>query len=75
MPHHERLSNPAARGSGPAPGDEQVPTWYWKLDFALLREAAAIRRRDPREFRGAVLTYFGFGGRDDGEIIARMRSR
>jgi ubiquinone biosynthesis protein COQ4 len=40
----------------------------------MLREAAEIRRRDPNDFRSAVLTYFGFGGRDDGAIIARMRA-
>ncbi len=61
-------------GGAAAQHDEQSYTWYWKLDLGLLREAAEIRRRDPREFRGAVLTYFGFGGRDDGTIIARMRS-
>lgn len=54
--------------------DPQGPTWYWKIDRAMLREAAEIRRRDPKEFRGAVLTYFGFGGRDDGRILERMRA-
>lgn len=52
----------------------QEPTWFWKLDFDMLREAKEIRKRDPKEFRGAVLTFFGFGGRDDGSIIERMRS-
>ena len=37
-------------GAAPGVGDERAPTWYWELFFALLREAAAIRRRDPREF-------------------------
>ena len=54
--------------------DGSEPTWYWKLDFARLREAAEIRERDPNEFRSAVLTFFGFGGRDDGTIIERMRA-
>lgn len=49
-------------------------TWYWRLDFGRLKEAAEIRKRDPNEFSGAVLTFFGFGGRDDGEIIRRMRA-
>lgn len=36
--------------------DQSIPsTCYWKIDFALLKEAASIRARDPREFRGAVL--------------------
>jgi ubiquinone biosynthesis protein COQ4 len=52
----------------------EEPTWYWKLDFDLLKEAAEIRKRDPKEFRGAVLTFFGFGGRDDGPILDRMRA-
>ncbi|MFK7896796.1 MAG: Coq4 family protein [Myxococcota bacterium] len=52
----------------------EEPTWFWKLDFGLLKEAAAIRARDPKDFRGAVLTYFGFGGRDDGPVIERMRA-
>lgn len=51
----------------------QKPTWFWKIDLPMLKEASAIRARDPKEFRGAVLTFFGFGGRDDGEIIRRMR--
>jgi ubiquinone biosynthesis protein COQ4 len=50
------------------------PSWGWRLDFRMLKEAAEIRKRDPREFRGAVLTFFGFGGRDDGTIIRRMRA-
>lgn len=48
-------------------------TWFWKLDLGMLREAAEIRRQDPKAFRGAVLTFFGFGGRDDGAILERMR--
>jgi hypothetical protein len=65
MPNREALAPDSA-----AQRDEQSPTWSWTLDLGLLREAAEIRRRDPREFRGAVLTCFGFGGRDDGTIIA-----
>ena len=53
------------------PTEPTEPTWGWKLDFGMLREAAEIRKRDPREFRGAVLTFFGFGGRDDGTQISR----
>jgi len=45
------MTGPSLRGGGPpALEDEQSPTWYWKLDFALLREAAAIHRRDSRGF-------------------------
>jgi ubiquinone biosynthesis protein COQ4 len=62
----------ASRHVAPAAADER--TWYWRIDPALLKEAAEIRRRDPNEFRSAVLTYFGFGGRDDGAIIERMRA-
>ena len=50
-----------------------TPTWFWKIDFSMLKEASEIRKRDPKAFRGAVLTFFGFGGRDDGAIIERMR--
>ena len=56
------------------PTPPEAPTWYWRIDVARLKEAAEIRRRDPNEFRQAVLTYFGFGGRDDGPIIERMRA-
>ena len=63
-----------AETAAPDHGTAQEPTWYWKLDFARLKEAAELRRQDPRGFRSAVLTFFGFGGRDDGAIIARMRS-
>ena len=49
-------------------------TWYWKIDLARLREAAEIRKRDPNEFRQAPLTFFGFGGRDDGAIVRKMRA-
>ena len=58
----------------PAATDPEAPTWYWRIDPSLLKEAAEIRKRDPNEFRGAVLTYFGFGGRDDGPILERMRA-
>ena len=51
-----------------------APTWGWKLDFDMLREAGEIRKRDPKAFRGAVLTFFGFGGRDDGWILRTMRA-
>lgn len=64
------MSEPQIR----SPVDPEAPTWYWRIDPALLREAAEIRRRDPDAFRSAVLTYFGFGGRDDGPIIERMRA-
>lgn len=64
------MTSGAADARGPVPS----PSWGWKIDLAMLREAAAIRKRDPREFRGAVLTFFGFGGRDDGWIIERMRA-
>jgi len=50
------------------------PTWFWKIDLGLLKKAAAIREADPTDFRSAVLTFFGLGGRDDGAIIERMRS-
>ena len=53
--------------------DEPNPTWFWRIDFDLLKEASAIRKRDPKAFRGAVLTFFGFGGRDDGPVLERMR--
>lgn len=48
-------------------------TCSWKLDFGMLREAGEIRKRDPKAFRGAVLTFFGFGGRDDGWILRTMQ--
>lgn len=60
-------SRPAEAGLGPEP-----PTWGFKIDLSMLKEAAAIRKRDPKEFRGAVLTFFGLGGRDDGAILERM---
>ncbi|MEM7411315.1 MAG: Coq4 family protein [Myxococcota bacterium] len=63
-----------AAESDSAPQAETKPTWYWRLDFDLLRQAAAIRKKDPTDFRSAVLFFFGFGGRDDGEILRRMRS-
>ena len=50
-----------------------TPTWYWRIDPKLLKEAAEIRKREPTNFRSAVLFFFGFGGRDDGAIIERMR--
>ncbi len=56
------------------PAEDAKSTWFWKIDFKLLKEASAIRKRDPKAFRGAVLTYFGFGGRDDGPVIERMRA-
>jgi len=61
---------------GPDAGlrDPEEPTWRWRIDLAMLREAAEIRRRDPTEFRAAVLTFFGFGGRDDGRILRRMHN-
>ncbi len=54
--------------------DEDVETCAWRIDFDMLREAGAIRARDPKAFRGAVLTFFGFGGRDDGWLIRRLAS-
>lgn len=51
-----------------------APTWYWRIDPKLLKEAAEIRKREPTNFRSAVLFFFGFGGRDDGAIIERMRA-
>ncbi len=54
--------------------EDEAPTWYWRIDPKLLREAAEIRRREPTNFRSAVLFFFGFGGRDDGAILARMRA-
>jgi ubiquinone biosynthesis protein COQ4 len=60
---------PVAESDGPIPA-----TCFWKLDFGMLKEAADIRKRDPREFRGAVLTFFGFGGSDDGGAIRKMRA-
>ncbi len=51
-----------------------APTWYWRIEPGKLREAAEIRRRDPNDFSSAVLTFFGFGGRDDGAAIAKMRA-
>jgi len=56
------------------PNDPETPTWGWKLDFGMLKEAGEIRKRDPKAFRGAVLTFFGFGGRDDGWILRTMRA-
>ena len=56
------------------PMSSAVPTWYWRIDLGMLKEAAAIREQDPTDFRSAVLTFFGFGGRDDGTIIERMRA-
>lgn len=53
--------------------ETEKPSWFWKLDFDMLKEASEIRARDPKEFRGAVLTFFGFGGSDDGTIVRRMR--
>lgn len=61
-------------GTMAEPDTDAERTWYWKIDVALLKEAAAIRKRDPDDFRSAVLTFFGFGGRDDGAILARMRA-
>jgi ubiquinone biosynthesis protein Coq4 len=54
--------------------EPEAPTWGWKLDFGMLREASEIRERDPKAFRGAVLTFFGFGGRDDGWILNAMHN-
>ena len=53
---------------------DTAPTWYWRIEPSKLREAAEIRRRDPNDFASAVLTFFGFGGRDDGAAIAKMRA-
>ncbi len=53
--------------------DRPDATCRFRLDFSMLKEAAAIRARDPREFRAAVLTFFGFGGRDDGWLLRRMQ--
>lgn len=47
-------------------------TCAWRLDFGMLREAGEIRARDPKAFRGAVLTFFGFGGRDDGWLLSAL---
>jgi hypothetical protein len=49
-------------------------TCFWKIDFNMLKEASEIRKRDPKEFRGAVLTFFAFGGSDDGTIVQKMRA-
>lgn len=51
-----------------------LETCAWRLDFGMLREAGGIRARDPKAFRGAVLTFFGFGGRDDGWLMRRLAS-
>jgi len=62
-----------SEGATPANARDEAPTWYWKIEPTLLREAASLRRNEPENFDAAVLFYFGFGGRDDGAIIERMR--
>lgn len=73
----ERFDSPGTalrdRAHDPDRGSPSAASCFWKLDLDLLKEAAAIRRRDPKEFRGAVLTFFGFGGCDDARILERMR--
>jgi hypothetical protein len=49
-------------------------TCFWKIDFNMLKEASKLRKRDPKNFRGAVLTFFAFGGSDDGTIVQKMRA-
>jgi ubiquinone biosynthesis protein COQ4 len=53
--------------------ENAIASCQWKIDLSMLKEAAAIRRRDPNEFRSAVLTFFGLGGLDDAAIIKRMQ--
>ena len=31
----------------------EAPTWGWKLDFAMLKEAGEIRKRDPKRISGS----------------------
>ena len=49
-----------------------APTGSWRIEPGKLREAAEVRRRDPNDLSSALLS-FGFGARDDGAAIARMR--
>lgn len=63
-----------ADGAEPRGPEADAATCGWRIDRDMLREAAAIRKRDPKAFRGAVLTFFGLGGRDDGAILERMRA-